>query len=105
LTGGDGNDIFVFDTIAEGGDTISDFVSGADKLHFSATGFPGTSGNPPDFASGANPTASTGDAWFLYDTDDGKLYFDADGNGGGGAVHIVTLSGAPTLVQTDLFLF
>ena len=36
LTGGDGNDVFYFDS--EGGDTITDFVDGSDRVHLWAFG-------------------------------------------------------------------
>jgi Ca2+-binding RTX toxin-like protein len=40
LTGGAGNDVFVYNSPTEGGDTITDFVTG-DVLHFSSTNFGG----------------------------------------------------------------
>jgi Ca2+-binding RTX toxin-like protein len=103
LTGGADNDKFVFNTVTEGGDTITDFVSGVDVLEFHSSGFTGTFADPPDLASGSTPAPSNGNAWFLYDTDDGKLYFDADGNGGANTPQlIVTLDGAPSLAASDL---
>ena len=48
-----------------------------------------------------NPSANTADASFLYDTDNGTLRFDADGNGAGGAVLFAFLQNVPTLQATD----
>lgn len=96
LTGGASADLFFFKDFAEGGDQITDFVSGSDKL---AVGFTTGSVNL-DF--GSDPTAGSSDAWFLYDTDDGKLYFDADGDGAGAKVLFITLDGAPPLAATDI---
>ena len=95
LTGGAGADLFFFKDFAEGGDHLTDFESGSDKI---AVGF--TTGLA-NLDSGSDPTAGSADAWFLYDTDDGKLYFDADGNGAGAQVLFVTLDGAPPLAATD----
>ncbi|WP_311270058.1 calcium-binding protein [Sphingobium sp. WCS2017Hpa-17] len=39
LTGGGGNDIFAWATASEGGDTITDFTQGQDKLQFALDGF------------------------------------------------------------------
>jgi Ca2+-binding RTX toxin-like protein len=99
LTGGADNDKFVFNTVSEGGDHITDFVSGEDVLQFKSSGFAAAF----SFASGSTPAPATGSAWFLYDTDDGKLYFDADGNGGANTPELIlTLDGAPSLVAADL---
>ncbi|MGC2415892.1 MAG: hypothetical protein WA459_24755 [Stellaceae bacterium] len=41
---------------------------------------------------------------FSYDTANGQLHFDADGNGGGSTSHLVaTLTGAPALTGSHLF--
>ena len=96
LTGGAGADLFFFKDFAERGDHITDFETGIDKLE---VGF--TTGSVNLDVSGT-PTAGDGNPWFLYDTDDGKLYFDADGNGAGAAVLFVTLDGAPPLAATDI---
>jgi hypothetical protein len=48
--------------------------------------------------------AGDDDDYFIYDTDDGKLYFDQDGSGGESAVQLATLVGYPTLAVDDLAL-
>ena len=64
LTGGAGHDHFVYQSAAEGGDTIKDFAVADDSLNFSASGFgagliagqqlvAGT-----NFIADANPTAT-----------------------------------------------
>ncbi len=50
------------------------------------------------------PLVATGQQTLLYDTDDGKLFFDADGNGAGARVHVLTLMGAPALAAADVKL-
>ena len=96
LTGGAGADTFLFTDFAEKGDHITDFETGIDAL---AVGF--TTGAINLDASGT-PVAADGNAWFLYDTDDGKLYFDADGNGLGAKVLFITLDGHPPLSLADI---
>jgi Ca2+-binding RTX toxin-like protein len=104
LVGGAGADTFVYTSASEGGDAITDFVSGLDHISISAAGFGGglVNGAAASFASGSNPT-SVG-ASFLYDTDDGRLFWDVDGAGGAAAILIATLSGAPALTQSDLII-
>ena len=50
----------------------------------------------------ANTALTSGDAVFLYNTSQGLLSFDADGNGGGAAVPIATLSGGKALFAGDI---
>ncbi len=102
LIGGTGRDTFVFDTPAEGGDTIVDFQHRTDTIRLgSAFGFAnqaaidlitGTDRAPAPFDAG--PT-------LLYDQRNGRLAFDADGTGSGGSVLIATLTGRPTLDVRD----
>ena len=49
-----------------------------------------------EFVSGTSVDANsaTGSTIFMYDTDSGNLFYDADGASGGG-IHIVTLTGSP----------
>ncbi len=59
-------------------------------------------GGPAPLASGSTPTSVA--ASFLYDTDDGRLYWDADVTGGTAATLIATLNGAPTLTSSDFIV-
>ncbi|HYE27653.1 MAG TPA: tandem-95 repeat protein, partial [Allosphingosinicella sp.] len=106
LTGGAGADLFAFQTAAGGPDEILDFVRGTDKIQVSASGFGGglTAGGSVSLVSGANPTASQASGQFLYDTDDGSLYWDADGTGNGAAVLVAIFSNAPSLETSDFLV-
>jgi Ca2+-binding RTX toxin-like protein len=104
LLGEAGADRFVYRTAAEGGDTISDFVAGTDKIEVSAAGFGGglTAGGAVTLISGVNPVASGGSGVFLYSTTTGVLSWDADGAGGGAAVVLATLTGRPAIAAGDI---
>jgi serralysin len=104
LTGGGGADVFSFLTPSEGGDTITDFVSGVDRIQVLAGGFGGglVSGSMVTLVSGAAPVVSGTGGQFLYNTSTGQLSWDADGTGGGAATLIATLSGAPALTAADI---
>ena len=54
----------------------------------------------------ANSSGSAQDASdrVIYDTTDGRLYYDADGSGAGAAQLIATAIGAPDLVASDLMV-
>ncbi len=109
LTGGTGNDVFRF---AEAGtankDTITDFVSGTDKIQldnafFTALTAEGTlvSGL---FSSGAGATFGAGTV-LRYNTTTGELLYDADGPGTGSAAQVIAVLGTtthPTLAASDI---
>jgi Ca2+-binding RTX toxin-like protein len=110
LTGGTGADIFVLERAGAAPDSyvILDLASGVDTLRLDATEMPalGASG---EFAAGdarfaANGTGTAQDASdrVVYNTATGELWYDADGNGGGGAALIATLQGAPSLAASDI---
>jgi VCBS repeat-containing protein len=103
LIGGAGADTFSFQSALDGPDGIFDFTSGTDKIEVSASDFGGglTAGGTVSLVSGADPTASAATGQFLFDTDDGRLLWDADGTGGGDAVLIATLSDIPSLTTSD----
>jgi VCBS repeat-containing protein len=103
LTGGVGADIFDFQFASDGPDEITDLVSGTDKIQVSASGFGGglVAGGAVSLVSGTDPTASNSTGQFLFDTDDGRLLWDADGTGSGGAVLVATLSNIPSLQASD----
>jgi Ca2+-binding RTX toxin-like protein len=79
LTGGEGADVFIFHTDLDGTinvDTITDFVSGVDRIELSATIF-GNAG-----AVGANVGLSQ---YITYNAATGVLSYDQDGTGAGAA--------------------
>jgi Bacterial lectin/Galactose oxidase-like, Early set domain/RTX calcium-binding nonapeptide repeat (4 copies) len=103
LTGGAGRDHFVYQSAAEGGDTIKDFAVADDTLSFSAAGFGGglVAGQHlavgTTFIADASPTATTATGTFLYNTATHDLQWDADGSGDGGAVQIAHFTTAVAL--------
>jgi len=98
LTGGAGSDRFVFDAILGDSniDTITDFVTKTDKIVLSAqffNAFKGSGAGSPITAGnlvvGAGATAKDSNDYLVYDIGTDMLYYDADGNGSGGAVAFV----------------
>jgi Ca2+-binding RTX toxin-like protein len=104
LTGGGGADSFCFTTLPGLGnvDQIEDFASGVDKIALDDAIFTGlTPGALPASAFVVGATAADADDRIIYDQATGRLYFDADGNGAGGAVQFATLTGSPAIVASD----
>ena len=105
---GSGLDTIVFNRapLAAERDRITDFVSGSDTLRIVAAVFGGglVAGGLVQLVANSNPGAANGNATFLYDTDNGVLKFDADGNGAGAAETFVWLQFAPTLAVSDFDL-
>ncbi|WP_016948862.1 FG-GAP-like repeat-containing protein [Anabaena sp. PCC 7108] len=110
LFSGVGNDIFRFNSANEGLDRIQDFVVGTDVIQISTSGFGvaltvNASLDASAFRSGAGITTANNNVQrFIYNTSNGALFFDADGNGAGNKIQIATLSGLPTLSNTDIFV-
>ncbi len=104
LTGGTGRDIFAYMSIGHGGDTITDFTAGQDRILVNATSFGG--GLAQDQAvTLITDGAATGSAGvFLYNSATGVLSYDADGAGAGAAVIIATLQGAPAITAADILV-
>ena len=105
LTGGAGADTFVYTAAVAGGDTITDFVSSltnagtSDFLSFSASGFGGglVPGGTAPLIQASNPIATGSKGQFLFDKDDGRIMWDADGVGSGSPVLVATLTGVTSL--------
>ena len=107
VTGGAGSDRFVYEEINDRNDIITDYESGSDSLSFSAAGFGG--GLTPDsfldaeqFALGTSATDESDR--FIYNTNNGYLFFDEDGTGAVEKTLVVRLENAPTLSNTDIFI-
>jgi serralysin len=106
LTGGAGGDAFCYASAAQGGDTITDFVSGTDHFEFTASAFGITSGilAASDFAklSTAYGGSNAGDVHFVFDGN-GALWFDSNGAASGGATKMAVLSSG-TVAASDIHL-
>ena len=114
LTGGGGNDCFVFNTAANAStnkDTITDFASGADHIQFSKAIFTGLMTVVGDlttdqFWSGDGVVvAHDASDRIIYNTTSGALYYDADGNGtAASAVQVVLIgiSSHGAVAYTDI---
>jgi Ca2+-binding RTX toxin-like protein len=108
LTGGDGADAFVYFEPPAAGDTITDFDGAeGDRFVISASGFDVALDegalSSDKFVFGDGAVAADSDDYFLYDTVDGRLYFDADGSGSDAApVLVATLDGIPALEADDI---
>lgn len=106
LTGGTGADVFVFDSWDGSnpfGDTITDFVSGTDRLAFVTADFDGMDAEVR-FRIGTSAGGS-GESWFYFNNATDRLFWDADGNGGNAAILVATLTGVNALTAADFDLF
>lgn len=101
------SDIFLFNSIGDGVDIITDFDTtpslllggGRDMIHVSASGFAAGSGatalnlgvlQASQFVEGTVSLGSS--AGFRYDATVGDLYFDANGNGAGGSILLANIT-------------
>ncbi|HLO77317.1 MAG TPA: M10 family metallopeptidase [Magnetospirillum sp.] len=106
LTGGNGGDAFCFASATQGGDTITDFVSGTDHFEFTASAFGVSSGilASADFArlSTAYSGSNAGNVHFVFDSA-GALWFDGNGSASGGATKMAVLSSG-SVAASDIHL-
>jgi Ca2+-binding RTX toxin-like protein len=107
LTGLGGKDIFRFDTALGSGnvDNITDFLVIDDTIQLENAIFKAltATGTLASAAFRANTTGKAGDASdrIIYETDTGKLFYDADGTGATAGVHFATLTANLGLTNAD----
>jgi hypothetical protein len=108
LAGGEGADSFVFASAGLGLDRIRDFAAAeGDLIQISRAGFGLAAGfvlNAGTLAVGTNPAAAGNGPAFLFDTDDGRLIFDANGSAVGGRTQLAVLTGVGSLAADDFIL-
>lgn len=110
LTGGGGQDSFALTDDGSNADraVITGFINGADLFEIDADDFGGglTPGSLDPDAFLANTTGGAEDAEdrFIYDTTNGKLFYDADGSGAGESVLIARLVDAPAIGAADFIV-
>jgi Ca2+-binding RTX toxin-like protein len=97
--------VFRFNTAlgANNVDTITDFKVNVDEIELDNAIFKvlGTSLTASEFVANASGTAQNGAQHILYDTTDGRLFYDADGQGGQARVHFATLKAGLALDHLD----
>lgn len=106
LTGGAGADTFSIVAKTDGLDTITDFAV-ADTISVSKAGFgggltPGEPITPAQFKLGSR--AGDKSDRFIYNRNEGALFFDFDGTGASDRVQIATLTNKPLLTNADIFV-
>ena len=108
MTGGAGNDTFRIDADRAATDRITDFTAGSDRLELDNVAFTQLAAvgklSAANFASNTAGTAVDANDYIVYDSDNGFLYYDADGSGSGAAVRFLTLVGAPALTVDGIFV-
>jgi Ca2+-binding RTX toxin-like protein len=115
LTGGTGNDLFRYQSAAQGGDLVLDFgasLGNDDRFSIAAAGFGGGlkagSLSAAQFRLHLTNRSDALDAndRFIFNNVTHRLWFDADGLGGAGPVLIATLQdSAASLSSADIWLF
>ncbi|WP_262027695.1 cadherin domain-containing protein [Microvirga sp. Mcv34] len=108
LTGGAGKDAFVFSTTIGNGqvDRITDFSVRDDTIHLSKTIFKkaGKLGVLKADAFVIADQAQDAEDRIIYNRANGKIFYDADGTGVKGAVHIATIGTNLNLTNRDFLI-
>jgi Ca2+-binding RTX toxin-like protein len=107
LIGFGGNDVFAFTTALGSGnvDVLFDFASGIDTIALDDAVFAGLSqGSLASGAFVAGSAAQDADDRIIYNSATGQLFFDADGNGAGAAIHFATVHVGTAVAPTDFIV-
>ncbi|PWJ12102.1 calcium-binding protein [Jannaschia seohaensis] len=101
MTGGDGADIFVLNLRFRGAETITDFVSGEDRVALVGPDL-GAIAGADALAQGCMATEAQ--HRLIFNWSDGTLAYDIDGSGDGAPVLLATFEGVQSLTADDLGL-
>jgi Ca2+-binding RTX toxin-like protein len=109
LSGGMGNDVFVYMATTEGGDRLLDFSKdGNDSIHLAAAAFGDHAVGGlarGEFQASNASVAKTEAVRIIYDRNDRKVWYDADGSGEQAAILLMTLQPDVTFVASDVLFF
>ena len=106
LTGGAGADRFRLDSFV-GSDTITDFAVVDDTIMIDASVFTGFTANGTLAGSMFVIGTSAGDAndRIIYNSANGRIFYDADGSGGGAQLLIATVAPGTALTHADFVVY
>ncbi len=109
LEGGKGKDVFLFNTApgAASVDTIADFKPKDDTIQLDHAIFTALGVGPLaklDFAANKAGQAKDASDHIIYETDTGKLFYDADGAGGAARIQFAVLTGKPHVTYADFVI-
>ena len=102
LTGNSGNDAFIFLSTRDTGDTITDFVSGTDKINLAAIDANLSVGLDQAFIFGGT-TATANGVWYEVSGVNSTVYVDTNGNTSDAEL-VFYLTGVTALVAGDFIL-
>ena len=107
ITGGAGKDRIRFFRTSDGVDEITDFTPGEDTLQFEGNNFGGglVNGVLPSEQLVLGTTAVDSDDRFIYNQNNGNLFFDSDGVGGVQQVLLATLSNRASVDASNIVIF
>lgn len=111
LNGGSGADTFYFASklIAANADRITDFKHGEDTIALNNDVFAALqiNGILASSAFRSNTTGAAGDKYdrVIYESDTGKLFYDADGTGSKTGIHFATLNKHLDMRYSDFFVY
>jgi Ca2+-binding RTX toxin-like protein len=106
LIGGTGSDQCILGAESrDSADVIADFVQGTDRIAIEAEGFGLAAGSAIGLVIGTDPVRTAARPQFLFETDTGRLWFDADGSAGDAEAGLLaTLEGLSMLAVSDFLL-
>lgn len=106
MTGGAGSDRFHYYLPSDGGDRITDFGNGDDLIYLASEGFGFGPGRLTEarFVSGAGAVALDAGDRIVFDTSNGKLWFDSNGNSAGGRTLLADLQAGAVVTAADILL-
>jgi Ca2+-binding RTX toxin-like protein len=104
LTGATGNDFFRFNSKSEGNDSITDYNVTDDTIQVAKSGFDNNlvlgALATTQFTIGSSATTSA--HRFFYNSTNGGLFFDVDGNGASPSVQFATLNTGLAMTNADI---
>ncbi len=107
LVGGEGGDLFVFSVLDGLVDRVRDFAPGVDRIALDGDAFglePGAPLPAALFTAGPSARVEGPGPQLTYDTDAGRLSWDADGDGPGARMVVASFGAGVALAAGDFLI-